>query len=61
MSKTEVSILHPLNLTEELISDEQLESLAGIELADCTSGTTEKCTCGGDATCHHHNPLEEFI
>jgi len=41
--------------SEELLSDEQLEALAGVDQQDCTRGGTKICTCGGTVTCHHHD------
>jgi hypothetical protein len=42
-------------ITEELLSDEELEALAGVEQEACTNAGTQRCTCGGNVTCHHHD------
>lgn len=43
------------SVLDDTVSDEQLESLASIEDRACTQAGTKICTCGGNATCHHHD------
>jgi len=53
--KDEISAVPVLDFFGDALSDDELESLAGIDKAGATRGGTQACTCGGDATCHHHD------